>query len=112
MDRFEIVVACADDHLVRLEVNGEVDMSTGPQLLDAVVSAALVHERHHIVVDLRNVTFLDCSGLRLLYRARGRVLDQGGHLHLVCTHPLTLRILLQGYTTVLRLRWMALCGKL
>jgi hypothetical protein len=25
---------------------------------------------------------------------------------------LTLRILLQGYTTVLRLRWMALCGKL
>jgi anti-anti-sigma factor len=45
------------------------------------------------VIDLRQVEFFDCSGLRLLYRARQRVLDRDGRLHLVCTHPLTLRIL-------------------
>ncbi|MET9872886.1 STAS domain-containing protein, partial [Streptomyces sp. NPDC006386] len=35
----------------------------------------------------------DCSGLRLLYRARSRVLDRGGYVLLVCSHPLTLRVL-------------------
>jgi anti-anti-sigma factor len=45
------------------------------------------------VIDLSGVDFFDCSGLRLLYRARGRLLERGGELRLVCTHPLTLRVL-------------------
>ena len=45
------------------------------------------------MLDLRHIEFFDCSGLRLLYRARRRVLARGGRLQLVCTHPLTLRIL-------------------
>ncbi|MEU6405034.1 anti-sigma factor antagonist [Streptomyces sp. NPDC046985] len=46
-----------------------------------------------LVIDLSGVDFFDCSGLRLLYRARARVLDRGGELRLVCAHPLTLRVL-------------------
>jgi anti-anti-sigma factor len=45
------------------------------------------------VIDLSRIEFFDCSGLRLLYRARSRVLDRGGQLLLVCAHPLTLRVL-------------------
>ncbi|MER6571836.1 anti-sigma factor antagonist [Streptomyces sp. NPDC001093] len=74
-----------------LELRGEIDLvsatEVGP-LLDRVTGrpGALV------VIDLRSVEFFDCSGLRLLYRARARVLDGGGQVHLVCTHPLTLRV--------------------
>ncbi|MFI2206496.1 anti-sigma factor antagonist [Streptomyces sp. NPDC020192] len=46
-----------------------------------------------VIVSLLDVDFFDCSGLRLLCRARRRAEERGGRLVLVCTHPLTLRIL-------------------
>ncbi|SDP07285.1 anti-anti-sigma factor [Streptomyces sp. cf386] len=75
-----------------LEFRGEIDISAAVEIapyLDRVTA----HPDARIVIDLRSVEFFDCSGLRLLYRARSRVLDHGGQLHLVCTHPLTLRVL-------------------
>jgi anti-sigma B factor antagonist len=84
MDSFQIAVTCADD-VVRLGVDGEVDASTAPQLLDALRCAALVHERCHIVLDLRNVTFLDCAGLNAVVEADQRVRE--AHAHLVVCHP-------------------------
>ena len=75
-----------------LEFRGEIDIAAATEIvpyLDQVT--ARPHAR--IVIDLTRVEFFDCSGLRLLYRARHRVLDHQGRLHLVCTHPLTLRIL-------------------
>ncbi|MFI1164704.1 anti-sigma factor antagonist [Streptomyces sp. NPDC020801] len=75
-----------------LEFRGDIDIAAAVQILpylDRVTARAGAR----IVIDLSRIDFFDCSGLRLLYRARGRVLDQGGELHLVCTHPLTLRIL-------------------
>lgn len=75
-----------------LEFRGEIDIVAAteivPHLDDATGGPA-----PRIVIDLTGIDFFDCSGLRLLYRARSRVLDHGGHLHLVCTHRLTLRIL-------------------
>ncbi|WP_328875699.1 anti-sigma factor antagonist [Streptomyces sp. NBC_00287] len=79
------------EHTV-LEFHGEIDIAAAVELLpylDRMTSRP--HAR--IVIDLRPVEFFDCSGLRLLYRARTRVLDHGGQLHLVCVHPLTLRVL-------------------
>jgi anti-anti-sigma factor len=75
-----------------LELHGEIDIAAAAQIvpyLDRVTARPGVR----VVIDLSGVDFFDCSGLRLLYRARGRVLGQGGELRLVCTHPLTLRIL-------------------
>ncbi|MFE7271534.1 anti-sigma factor antagonist [Streptomyces sp. NPDC057623] len=75
-----------------LEFRGEIDISAAVEIapyLDRVTA----HPDARLVIDLRHVEFFDCSGLRLLYRARGRVLDHGGRLHLVCTQPLTLRVL-------------------
>ncbi|WP_329223090.1 anti-sigma factor antagonist [Streptomyces sp. NBC_01485] len=75
-----------------LEFRGEIDIvaatEIGPLLDDATAGHA-----PRIVIDLTRIEFFDCSGLRLLYRAHGRVLGHGGRLHLVCAHPLTLRIL-------------------
>ncbi|GAA2736540.1 anti-sigma factor antagonist [Streptomyces nogalater] len=75
-----------------LEFRGEIDLVAAAEIgpfLDRVTGRAGVRA----VLDLRPVEFFDCSGLRLLYRARSRVLERGGQLHLVCTHPLTLRVI-------------------
>ncbi|MFF4750902.1 anti-sigma factor antagonist [Streptomyces sp. NPDC002514] len=75
-----------------LEFHGEIDIAAAAELapqLDRVTD----RPGARIVIDLRNIEFFDCSGLRLLYRARTRVLEHGGTLRLVCTHPLTLRVL-------------------
>ncbi|MFC4507594.1 MULTISPECIES: anti-sigma factor antagonist [Streptomyces] len=75
-----------------LEFRGEIDLvaatEIGPRLDEVTTGPA-----PRVVIDLTRIEFFDCSGLRLLYRARARVLDHGGQLHLVCSHPLTLRVL-------------------
>ncbi|MFE1313205.1 anti-sigma factor antagonist [Streptomyces sp. NPDC058755] len=74
-----------------VEFRGEIDIAAATEIastLDRITDRPGVR----IVIDLRSVEFFDCSGLRLLYRARSRVLERGGRLHLVCTHPLTLRV--------------------
>ncbi|GGW46213.1 hypothetical protein GCM10010503_23640 [Streptomyces lucensis JCM 4490] len=84
-----------------LEFRGEIDIAAAAEIgssLDRVTQRAGAR----IVIDLRPVEFFDCSGLRLLHRARTRVLERGGRLHLVCTHPLTLRVFrLTGLTRLL-----------
>lgn len=75
-----------------LELRGEIDIAAALELapyLDRVTA----HSGVRLVLDLTQVDFFDCSGLRLVYRARARLLDHDGELRLVCTHPLTLRIM-------------------
>ncbi|MGW5048504.1 anti-sigma factor antagonist [Streptomyces griseoluteus] len=75
-----------------LELRGEIDIVSAAEispLLDRLTD----RERVQVVLDLRPVEFIDCSGLRLVSRARRRVLERGGRLRLVCAHPLTLRVL-------------------
>ncbi|MEU9479032.1 anti-sigma factor antagonist [Streptomyces sp. NPDC048191] len=74
-----------------LELRGEIDLVAATEIgpsLDRITG----RPGSRVVIDLRPVEFFDCSGLRLLYRARARVRDGGGQLHLVCAHPLTLRV--------------------
>jgi len=75
-----------------LEFRGEIDIAAA-----AEIAPCLDQETRRpgarVVLDLSGIEFFDCSGLRLLYRARRQALDQGGQVHLVCAHPLTLRML-------------------
>ncbi|MFG2881393.1 anti-sigma factor antagonist [Streptomyces sp. NPDC048297] len=74
-----------------VEFRGEIDIAAAAEiapLLDAVSARPGIR----LVLDLGAVEFFDCSGLRLVYRTRSRVLERGGQLALVCTHPLTLRV--------------------
>ncbi|GGU01651.1 anti-sigma factor antagonist [Streptomyces coeruleorubidus] len=75
-----------------LELRGEIDLAAATEIaphLDRETSRRAAR----VVIDLSRIEFFDCSGLRLLYRARSRVLDRDGQLLLVCAHPLTLRVL-------------------
>ncbi|MER7399381.1 STAS domain-containing protein [Streptomyces sp. NPDC000151] len=46
-----------------------------------------------MVIDLRHVTFMDCSGLDLLCRLRDQVTARGGRLALMNLRPIVLRLL-------------------
>lgn len=75
-----------------LEFRGEIDIAASMEILP-YLDRVTGRPDARLVIDLSGVEFFDCSGLRLLCRARTRVLDQDGRLLLVCTHPLTLRVL-------------------
>ncbi|MEU9579416.1 anti-sigma factor antagonist [Streptomyces chilikensis] len=75
-----------------LELRGEIDV-LGAQEVSPHLDAVTGRPRADVVVDLTPVEFFDCAGLRLLYRARRRVLARGGELRLVCADGMVLRIL-------------------
>ena len=88
-------------HAIVVELHGEIDVvafQRSAPLLDAVTAGP----EPLLVVDLTHVTFLDCSGLSLLMRAHRRMAAADGRLRLVCTRPLTLRMLsVTGLASVL-----------
>ncbi|MER6632413.1 STAS domain-containing protein [Streptomyces sp. NPDC000987] len=73
-------------------LRGEIDVLVAPSLsarLDALTSSP----SPDVVVDLRAVSFIDCSGLGVLCRVRNRVLARDGRLRLVSDDPGFLRLL-------------------
>jgi anti-anti-sigma factor len=80
MSLFEISVVDAGRGVVRMELEGEIDMSVAPELLDTVLCAAIAHERHNIVLDLQNVYFMDPAGVQALVEADRRLRDETSHL--------------------------------
>ncbi len=65
-------------------VSGDVDFGTAPRLRDAVVRLATDGARL-AVLDLREVEFLDSTGLGVLVACLKRFRTLGGDLHLVIT---------------------------
>ncbi|MER7739249.1 STAS domain-containing protein [Streptomyces sp. NPDC096538] len=73
-----------------LEFRGEIDIAAASEIVPHL-DLATAEADTRVVIDLTHIEFFDASGLRLLHRARHRLAD--GRLLLVCTHPLTLRML-------------------
>lgn len=61
---FELQLHPAREHLV-LEVSGELDLATVPQVRDAASAATLAGFKS-LIVDLRGVDFMDSAGVHLL----------------------------------------------
>ncbi|MET8827858.1 STAS domain-containing protein [Streptomyces sp. NPDC004610] len=71
---------------------GEIDLATAPPLaarLDALASAPYPD----LVLDLRPVSFIDCTGLGVLCRTRKRVRARQGRLRLIAGGRHFLRVL-------------------
>ncbi|MET7480404.1 STAS domain-containing protein [Streptomyces sp. NPDC005648] len=80
----------ADTTVVALR--GELDLLAVPRLgarLDELSAPA----RPDLVLDLRAVSFIDCSGLGVLCRTRNRVTARDGRLRLVTRSPDFVRML-------------------
>jgi anti-anti-sigma factor len=85
MSLFEISVVSGGRGVIRLELDGEIDISVAPQLLDSVLSAAFAYEHHNIVLDMRDVTFMDPAGVNALVEADRRL--RGENSNLVICNP-------------------------
>ncbi|MEU9190208.1 STAS domain-containing protein [Streptomyces sp. NPDC048484] len=75
-----------------IELRGEIDILTASPLsvrLDDITERPCPD----VVLDLRPVSFIDCSGLRLLCRAQNRVTARRGRLRLIVDDTHFLRIL-------------------
>jgi anti-sigma B factor antagonist len=66
-----------------LEVKGEVDLYTSPQLRDKVTEL-IEQGQSRLVIDLTDVGFMDSSGLGVLVTALKRARERDGALALVC----------------------------
>ncbi|MGY6022587.1 STAS domain-containing protein [Streptomyces spinosirectus] len=75
-----------------VELRGEIDLLTAVPL-SARLDSLTAGSRPDLVLDLRPLIFIDCSGLRLLCRTRNRVLARQGRLRLVTRDRRFLRIL-------------------
>lgn len=71
---------------------GELDLADGPALHQCF-AVALSGTAPTLIVDLRRVTFLDCSILGVLVAAHHRAVQLGGRLRLVAPQALPLMLL-------------------
>ncbi len=85
-----ITTRSVDDHTV-VSVAGEIDVYTAPQLRVKLVDLVDAGDRH-LVVDMRDVDFLDSTGLGVLVGTLKRVKAANGSLALVCTQERIVKI--------------------
>lgn len=82
-----IDTARTDPTLVR--VVGEVDMAESADLAAALRDP--IEQGHDVVVDMRRVRFIDCTGIRTLQAATD-LARRRGHRLVVCPSPAVTRI--------------------
>lgn len=66
-----------------LAVGGEVDLATAAQLHDAI-DEALDEGAHELWLDLGPTTFMDSTGLHVVFKARARAEELGRRFAVVC----------------------------
>jgi anti-sigma B factor antagonist len=79
---FHLDLIAAGGDCAVLRVAGEVDVYTAPRLRERVVQL-LADGVRHVVADLREVDFLDSTGLGALVGSLKRLREQDGSLKLV-----------------------------
>jgi anti-sigma B factor antagonist len=92
MPQFDLSATTDGDWAV-LTVSGELDLATGPavrECLHELIDGGV----RHVVVDLRQVGFLDSIGLGVLVAAYRRLHhgEPAGSLRLVCTNERVIRV--------------------
>jgi anti-sigma B factor antagonist len=70
------------DGVVALHVGGEVELATAGRLA-AVLAHELACGPIDILLDLNDVTFIDCTGVSVLVQATHRAAEQGVRLRIV-----------------------------
>ena len=78
------------DHTSIISIEGELDLSTAPQLKWALVDATQAG-RDQLIVDLSKATFMDSTALGVLIGVN-RGLAAGERLAIVCVAPTILRV--------------------
>lgn len=75
---------------MHLEVRGELDMATAPQLATRI-ARAISGGVTRATIDLDRLSFIDSTGLGVLISSMRRLRRRGGSLTLVCSEEKILR---------------------
>jgi anti-sigma B factor antagonist len=90
----------AKDGIEIIDVQGEIDMYTAPQLRELLIDL-VSRGSYQLVVNLDKVGFLDSTGVGVLVGGLKRVRAHDGSLDLICTQQRILKILkITGLTQV------------
>jgi len=76
------ITTTSQDGTTRIELAGELDIATGPDL-ERALETQLAQAVRDLVLDLRGVTFIDSSGLRVVLVASRSASDEGRRLIVV-----------------------------
>ncbi len=79
------VDAGANARIVMIEATGDLDLSTAPDLERSL--SGLQSAGRHVVLDLRGLSFMDSSGLRVILAADARARSSGSRFVLVQGSP-------------------------
>ncbi|MEU9924931.1 STAS domain-containing protein [Streptomyces griseoluteus] len=94
------IVATTTDGIHVLTVAGEIDHHTGDMLAQALDLTGTLRPR--VVVDLRQVAFMDSTGINILIAAHRALTESGGWLRLASPTGVVLRTLqLVGLDTLI-----------
>jgi anti-anti-sigma factor len=72
-----------DEHGVVLELHGELDLGSAPEL-ERQLAEAEAEKPGRLLIDLGNLSFMDSTGLALMLRAQQTAQDNG---HQLCLRP-------------------------
>ena len=78
---FTINSSTCPNGTVRISLEGELDVATAPELLDALDE--LRSKDTWFVLDLRKLLFMDSTGLRAVIRVSKQVSDQGRTMRVI-----------------------------
>jgi anti-sigma B factor antagonist len=83
---FKLATAEFGHGVARVSVIGEVDLSTAPELKEAL-STVISDGARGVLVDLSDATFIDSTTLGVLMGAVKRLRPAGGELAIACSDP-------------------------
>jgi anti-anti-sigma factor len=82
----------SEGRVAMIAVGGELDLASSPALEDQV-ARALASPVELVVLDLRELEFMDSTGLSILVKANHRAVDEGRRFGLVKGSPQVQRLL-------------------
>ncbi len=88
---FKMDTRTAESELPIIELEGEVDVYTAPQLKQQMISL-LESGANELVVDLTKVDYLDSTALGVLIGGLKRMRERDGNMVLVCPSPRIRRV--------------------
>jgi anti-sigma B factor antagonist len=101
------VTAFDRSHEHSISATGEIDVASAPELRRALLERIDASDKgERVVLDLREVSFIDSTGLGVLVGARRRAIDHGTQLILANPRPPTLRVIdITGLAALFEIRY-------
>jgi anti-anti-sigma factor len=101
-DQLDIPVSRLPDATVTVAPTGEIDFARVRPLRDALVHAATLPQTRRVVVDLRDVTLIDSTGLGALIAGLKAATDNGVSYQVCNANPFIYQTLaITGLVTIL-----------